>query len=289
MEGSTAEKLLAPLPPNYELRSLSTNKPSDANGRREQDGAPNYGVVLADMRDGAPVLPASWNGSGSNYRVIGVLPAAGLGTVETSASHGAKTAASVFAFVSCSASGEELEKTLGIAFENLELMASERAAREELESAEREREQLNEIGIALSSQRDVRELLNLILAKAREITRADAGSLYLVEDEDEGGRHLRFMLTQNDSLVFPFKEFTLPLAEDSMAGYTALRGEVVNFADAHHIRAGNAVSLQRSLRSRVGLPHEIAAHAADAQREGRSAGRAAAHQREKRSGGAFAR
>jgi HD-GYP domain-containing protein (c-di-GMP phosphodiesterase class II) len=235
MEGSTAEKLVAPLPPNYALRSLTTNKQSDANGRREQDGAPNYGVVLADMRDGAPVLPASWNGSGSNYRVIGVVPAAGLGTVETSASHGAKTAASVFAFVSCSASGEELEKTLGIAFENLELMASERAAREELERAEREREQLNEIGIALSSQRDVRELLNLILAKAREITRADAGSLYLVEDEDQGGRHLRFMLTQNDSLVFPFKEFALPMAEDSMAGYTALRGEVVNFADAHHI------------------------------------------------------
>jgi HD-GYP domain-containing protein (c-di-GMP phosphodiesterase class II) len=129
----------------------------------------------------------------------------------------------------------ELEKTLGIAFENIALAARERTAREELEAAEREREQLNEIGIALSSQRDVRELLNLILAKAREITRADAGSLYLIEDDAEGQRHLRFMLTQNDSLVFPFKEFTLPLAEDSMAGYTALRGKVVNFADAYHI------------------------------------------------------
>jgi HD-GYP domain-containing protein (c-di-GMP phosphodiesterase class II) len=235
MEGSTAEKLVAPLQQNYELCSLNASRHSDASGRREQDDAPNYGVVLADMRDGAPVLPASWNGSGSNYRVIGVVPAAGLGTVKTSTSHGAKAAASVFAFVSCSASGEELEKTLGIAFENLELMARERAAREELERAEREREQLNEIGIALSSQRDVRELLNLILAKAREITRADAGSLYLIEDEGEGGRHLRFMLTQNDSLVFPFKEFALPMAEDSMAGYTALRGEVVNFADAYHI------------------------------------------------------
>ena len=128
-----------------------------------------------------------------------------------------------------------IEKTLGIAFENIELAARERIAREELETAEREREQLNEIGIALSSQRDVRELLNLILAKAREITRADAGSLYLIEEDAEGRRQLRFMLTQNDSLVFPFKEFTLPLAEDSMAGYTALRGKVVNFADAYHI------------------------------------------------------
>ena len=235
MEGSTAERLVAPLQQNYELRSLTANKQSDTGGRRDQDDATNYGVVLADMRDGAPVLPGSWNGSGSNYRVIGVVPAAGLGTVKTSASHGAKAAASVFAFVSSTASGEELEKTLGIAFENLELIARERAAREELENAEREREQLNEIGMALSSQRDIRELLNLILAKAREITRADAGSLYMIEDEGEGGRHLRFMLTQNDSLVFPFKEFALPMAEDSMAGYAALRGKVVNFADAYHI------------------------------------------------------
>jgi HD-GYP domain-containing protein (c-di-GMP phosphodiesterase class II) len=235
MEGSAAEKLVAPLRQNYDLRSLTARKQSEASGKRAQERAANYGVVLADMRDGTPVLPASWNGSGSNYRVIGVVPAAGLGSVKTSESHGAKAAAAVFAFVSSSASGEELEKTLGIAFENIELVVRESAAREELESAEREREQLNEIGIALSSQRDVRELLNLILAKAREITRADAGSLYLIEDEGEGGRHLRFMLTQNDSLVFPFKEFALPMAEDSMAGYTALRGKVVNFADAYHI------------------------------------------------------
>ena len=113
-------------------------------------------------------------------------------------------------------------------------MERSRAAAEGLEIAERERQQLNEIGVALSSERDVDALLTLILKKAREITGADAGSLYLV-DEDNRERRLRFMLTQNDSVDFPFKEFTLPLAEDSMAGYTALHGEVLNFADAHHL------------------------------------------------------
>ena len=207
MEGSTAEKLVAPLRQSYDLRSLTANKQSDSSGRREQERAANYGVVLADMRDGAPVLPASWNGSGSNYRVIGVVPAAGLRSGKTSASHGAKAAASVFAFVRSSASAEELEKTLGIAFENLELIARERAAREELESAEREREQLNEIGIALSSQRDVRELLNLILAKAREITRADAGSLYLIEDEVEKPESLQEILSdfRHDTESFQYE------------------------------------------------------------------------------------
>jgi HD-GYP domain-containing protein (c-di-GMP phosphodiesterase class II) len=235
VEGSLAEKLAAPLRENYHLCRLSAKSQSATSTKAEPGCAADYGVVLADMRDGVPVLPASWNGPGSNYRVIGVVPATGIGSVKTAESHRAKAAAAIFAFVSAKASREEVEKTLGIAFENIELTARERHAREELEAAEREREQLNEIGIALSSQRDVRELLNLILAKAREITRADAGSLYLVDDDAEGQRHLRFMLTQNDSLVFPFKEFTLPLAEDSMAGYTALRGKVVNFADAYHI------------------------------------------------------
>src|SRR4029077_1737914 len=123
-------------------------------------------------------------------------------------------------------------------FQNIELAERERAAREALKLAVREREELNQIGIALSTQRDISSLLSLILSKAREITGADAGSLYLVEEEAEGRRHLRFMLTQNDSLDFPFQEFVMPLAEDSMAGYTALRGVILNFADAYKIPRG---------------------------------------------------
>ena len=115
------------------------------------------------------------------------------------------------------------------------LAAQLRATRQLLKVAEREREELNQIGVALSSQRNINVLLSLILEKARDITGADAGSLYLVEDDTRGGSRLRFKLTQNDSLEFPFQEFTLPLAEDSMAGYTALHGEVLNFADAYKI------------------------------------------------------
>lgn len=115
------------------------------------------------------------------------------------------------------------------------LIERERAARRALKIAEREREELNQIGVALSSQRDIDALLELILAKARHITAADAGSLYLIEEDVEGRRHLRFVLTQNDSFDFPFQAFVMPLSEDSMAGYTALRGEVLNFADAYKI------------------------------------------------------
>ena len=110
--------------------------------------------------------------------------------------------------------------------------------------AMRELEALNRIGIALSETRDVAQLLDLILRKAREITSADAGSLYLVEKEGTGssrGSHpasLRFKLTQNDSIQFPFNEHTLPLTEESIAGYCALHGATVELADAYRIPKG---------------------------------------------------
>jgi HD-GYP domain-containing protein (c-di-GMP phosphodiesterase class II) len=130
---------------------------------------------------------------------------------------------------------EVLATTLAAAFENIELARREREAREELERARREMDELNRIGVALSSTRDINALLNLILLKSREVTNADAGSLYLVEEVSDTERRLRFKLTQNDSVSFPFTESTMPLSENSMAGYVALHGEVINLADAYEI------------------------------------------------------
>jgi len=107
--------------------------------------------------------------------------------------------------------------------------------------ATRDLEELNRVGIALSETRDVGQLLDLILKKAREITAADAGSLYLLERDGVSVTAglpvplLRFKLTQNDSVQFPFSEHTLPLTEDSMAGYCALHGEVIELSDAYRI------------------------------------------------------
>ena len=56
--------------------------------------------------------------------------------------------------------------------------------------------ELQRVAIALSAERNADTLQELILAKSRELTAADAGSLYLVEEDGEGGRHLRFQLAQ---------------------------------------------------------------------------------------------
>jgi HD-GYP domain-containing protein (c-di-GMP phosphodiesterase class II) len=167
---------------------------------------------------------------GHHARTVGVIDSGHVALGSGAAFDGQ----TVFSYLATTASAKEVKKTVAVAFENIELVERARVASEALEMAERERQQLNEIGVALSSERDINTLLTLILKKAREITKADAGSLYLVT-EDNRQRRLRFMLTQNDSVEFPFQEFTLPLAEDSMAGYTALRGEVLNFADAYHL------------------------------------------------------
>jgi len=44
-------------------------------------------------------------------------------------------------------------------------------------------EQLNEIGTALSRERDIARLLDSILLAAKSITHADAGTLYRVTDD----------------------------------------------------------------------------------------------------------
>ena len=103
--------------------------------------------------------------------------------------------------------------------------------------AQNELDGLNEIGIALSSQRDRASLLKLILQKSREITQSDAGSIYLVEDDGNGNRKLRFTLTQNDSVRVPFAETYMPIDNASIAGHIALTGGEVALDDVYQIPA----------------------------------------------------
>jgi len=123
--------------------------------------------------------------------------------------------------------------------------------------ATRDLEELNRIGIALSETRDVERLLSVILHKARAITGADAGSLYLVENGEEArgksaASQLRFKLTQNDSVQFRFAEHLLPLAEDSIAGFCAVHGEAVELADAYRIPKGRPFHFNRSFDDQSG-------------------------------------
>ena len=129
-----------------------------------------------------------------------------------------------------------LEKTVERAFESIGGQEEHDRTRRELRRAVSDLETLNKIGVALSTERNTDSLLELILSKSREITSADAGSLYLVEEESGGGKHLVFKLTQNDSISVPFRQFTLPIDTRSIAGYAAATGQILNIKDAYRIR-----------------------------------------------------
>jgi HD-GYP domain-containing protein (c-di-GMP phosphodiesterase class II) len=141
----------------------------------------------------------------------------------------------VFSFLTDSVLAESLHRVVDAAFESLSYAQRQTRLEDELRRARSEVDQLNEAGIALSTQRDRESLLDLILQKSREVTQSDAGSLYLIEESSQGARQLRFKITQNDSVQFSFSESILPIDSSSIAGYVALTGEEVHLADVYQI------------------------------------------------------
>ena len=146
-----------------------------------------------------------------------------------------KLDAHIFATLPHNVSRFILQNTIEKAFENVRSESEHEQTRQELHLAAAELETVNKIGVALSTERNTDALLELILTKSREITGCDAGSLYLAEEEQGGGKHLVFKLTQSDSHSVPFRQFTLPIDTKSIAGYAAATGEIMNIKDAYRI------------------------------------------------------
>jgi HD-GYP domain-containing protein (c-di-GMP phosphodiesterase class II) len=110
--------------------------------------------------------------------------------------------------------------------------------------------QLNQIGVALMSEKNLGNLLNLILDKAMELTGSDAGCLYLVESKPNAGsglgtagvtddywadKQIRFKLTRNASVAFNFSEMIINPSKSSIIGYTMLEGKPLNIPDVYAI------------------------------------------------------
>jgi HD-GYP domain-containing protein (c-di-GMP phosphodiesterase class II) len=115
-----------------------------------------------------------------------------------------------------------------------------------------ELQQINEVGIALSTVRDHSVLLTMILNKARELSRSDAGSLYLLDEISGAGRVLRWKLAQNDSLDVDFQEMVLPITKKSLAGFVALTGETLVIDDAYALPDDAEYSINRSFDEKNG-------------------------------------
>ena len=122
----------------------------------------------------------------------------------------------------------------------------------ELARLTREFQSLNAIGISLSAESDTEALLDLILTRAREITQSDAGSLYLVEEDEAGVPRLRFTLVQNDSMPVAFQGSTLPVSSQSVAGHVALTGQLLPLDDAYFPPPGSPFRIDRTYDAETG-------------------------------------
>lgn len=95
-------------------------------------------------------------------------------------------------------------------------------------------DQLTHIGNALSSERNLNTLLEMLVSEARHATTADGGTLYILENNQ-----LQFEIVQNESkniflggtsgqsINFP----PIPLKASNVSSYCALQKEVMHIAD----------------------------------------------------------
>lgn len=130
-----------------------------------------------------------------------------------------------------------------------------RTARRERDTQLHRLRELNSIGIALSTERDPDRLMKMILQKSREITSADAGSIYLVQTdppEEEGNKKLRFKILQNDSTPLHCEECFIPLTTESIAGYVAVTGKSLNIPDVSRLHENLEYRFNRSFDEQTG-------------------------------------
>jgi HD-GYP domain-containing protein (c-di-GMP phosphodiesterase class II) len=101
---------------------------------------------------------------------------------------------------------------------------------------EQETDRLLGIGVALSAERNISKLHEMIVRSARELTKADSGSLFLLEHSEDGEQKLRFAVAQTGPKdAGTHIGAVLPLSRGSISGYSAISGEIVRLDDAYQI------------------------------------------------------
>ncbi len=122
-----------------------------------------------------------------------------------------------------------------------------------LEASRTENSELLQVGIALSAERDNNKLLDYILRQVRQISGADAGTLYLLEKDATGRQNLRIKLTQNESNPRDYKELPpMPVSKKRISGYVAATGTPLNIPDAYEIPADREYGFDKDIDKSTG-------------------------------------
>ncbi len=99
--------------------------------------------------------------------------------------------------------------------------------------------------------RSVRHLLERVLLKARTLTGAEGGSVFIVQRKAKKA-WLEAASIQNDALALKPADFILPVSPKSIAGYIAETGETVIIDDLYAIPEDRPYSFDSSFDSKIG-------------------------------------
>ncbi|MDO8478260.1 MAG: response regulator [Candidatus Rokubacteria bacterium] len=226
--GSEIVALLEHLPEDLELRPATDLSPVACSG--------SHGVLVVHLPGGDSGIAAMTVAQRAGLPVVALV---NDGVSDGVPGH------PCYAYLSPSVQPSTLAAVLRAACE-------EACVRAETRETSTQLEELSTIGISLSAERNLDALLELILTKGREITRSDAGSLYVVEKTPDGGQHLRFKLAQNDSVRVALSEWILPISSTSAAGYVALSGEILRIDDAYALPPKSPYRINNEVDAGIG-------------------------------------
>ncbi|MDR3640596.1 MAG: GAF domain-containing protein [Humidesulfovibrio sp.] len=106
----------------------------------------------------------------------------------------------------------------------------------------------------LNTLKDVDAILDKVLAEARDMTHADAGSIYLIE-----GENLSFSYVHNDTLFkgteaskHIYTDFIVPINEKSIVGYVAMSGETLAIPDVYELVGDEPYSFNKKFDEETG-------------------------------------
>ncbi|NQZ18699.1 MAG: GAF domain-containing protein [Bdellovibrionales bacterium] len=104
---------------------------------------------------------------------------------------------------------------------------------------------LIDIGVALSSEKELNRLLQILLDKSIEVTGAEGASIYLMHEKEkhvvdnvvslQKESVLRFLKTVNRKEGQKDHNGVLPVDESSIAGYVASEKEILNIEDCYNL------------------------------------------------------
>lgn len=118
--------------------------------------------------------------------------------------------------------------------------------------AVREAKELLEIARLLGSEHDRKKLYSAIVLKARELTKADSGTLFVTE-ELNGQDVLRFVIAQTGpEHKETYAGGTIPLSNKSIAGNVALNGKPIRLADVYTDAAIKMLNFDKSFDEKSG-------------------------------------